>query len=170
MQQESFMQFLQSPNRENFLAIRERIVESDVYDPYSAELMHAHTLIDQGRWQEARTLLTEAMPNLLLSPRAHSMLCFVVRELGDAQGADAHRMIAAACCEGIASTGNGTRDAPYLVLRTTDEYDIVQYFEKSVASQALIQEGDRTFDLIECEDGTTFWFDVTDPFERAGPA
>ena len=75
-------------------------------------------------------------------------------------------LVAATCCEGILATGDGTKEKPYLVTRTSDEYDILQYLDKQFGGQALVSDGDRNFDVMTCSDGTELWFDITDPFKK----
>ena len=161
-----FFEFLQTPDREKFLAVREAVASSETYCPYSNELTQADQCIDQGKFEEARLLVGDAMANLLLSPAAHLTLAIIAKKLGDAKGAEMEGFIAATCVQGILATGDGSRDSPYFVLRTSDEYDVIGYLGKKPKSQALTGDGDRHFDLIHCEDGSELWFDITVPFNK----
>lgn len=66
------------------------------------------------------------------------------------------------CIDCILSTGDGSKDQPYLVLRTSDEYDVLEHLDKKVKQQSLTGNGEKRFDVLECEDGSEYWFDVTD--------
>jgi len=70
--------------------------------------------------------------------------------------------------QGILSTGDGTKQHPYVVTRTSDEYDVLQFLGKELESQSLLEEEDRQYDLLRCKDGSEMWFDVTDPLGRLG--
>jgi hypothetical protein len=108
------------------------------------------------------------MGNLMLSPRAHQLLGFLHHKLGDEQRANMEMMIGIVCVEGILTTGDGSQESPYLVLRTSDEYDVLEHFEKQLQQQSLLHRDGRNFDRIECTDGTTYWFDITDAYNQLG--
>ena len=76
--------------------------------------------------------------------------------------------VAATCCEGILTTGEGSKSQPYLVLRTSDEHDIVRYLDKKFAGQALVHDGDRHLDHVRCDDDFEIWFDITDAYNKLG--
>jgi hypothetical protein len=163
---ELFRQFIESPSRETFLAVRQALVDSDVYSPYSSECESAEQLIDSEQYDAARKRLGEAMPNLLLSPRAHLLLAYVAEKLGDTDAMNAERFFAIRCVEGLVSSGDGTEASPWQVLRTSDEYDVLNYRGRRMAQQALVENGGRRFDLLTCDDGSQLWFEVTEPFAR----
>jgi hypothetical protein len=161
-----FFQFVKSPNRDTYLALHEAVSSSEQYNPYSDEMSSIHELLDQGRYADARTRLSESMPNLLLSPRTHLFLALIAEKTGDEKGAQMERYIAAACAEGILATGAGSKGSPYLVLRTSDEHDVVQYLGKEFARQALINDAARHYDVMTCADGSELWFDITLPYNK----
>jgi hypothetical protein len=161
-----FLKFIQSPSRDTYLAIHEAVSSSDQYSPYSDEMDSIHELLDQGRYEDARSRISESMPNLLLSPRAHLFLALIAEKTGDEKGSQMEKFIAASCAEGIMATGDGSLDRPYIVLRTSDEHDIVDYCGKQFAGQALIDKDTRHFDRISCADGSELWFDITIPYNK----
>lgn len=161
-----FDQFVQSPSREGYLKLRRELVESSAYRPYSDEIRNAEELFSSGKIKEAQKLIQNSKRNLMLSPRAHQFLGFLHHKMGDEQGAQAEMMIAFACLEGILATGDGSEDAPYVVLRTSDEYDVLEYLGKESKKQSLLQLGEKHIDLIECVDGTEYRFDVTDAYNQ----
>ena len=165
---ELFVQFLKSPNKESYTAIREAITASEFYQPYSRELDDIDELMEKGSLDAVKDKIRAAMPNLLLSPRVHLLLSFLAEKQGDSKTAEMEGYIAATCCEGILSTGDGSREAPYFILRTSDEHDLLRYLDKRFTGQSLIHDGDRHFDHITCEDGSDFWIDITSVFGQMG--
>jgi hypothetical protein len=65
---------------------------------------------------------------------------------------------------GILATGDGSADKPYLVSRVSDEYDILRHTKKGMKGQSLRTKGDKSFDVIACQDGQELWFDITAVF------
>lgn len=163
---EQFRSFLQSPNRETYLALRNKIISSESYQPYSDEFEIASELYGEQKLQQARDTLQKSMANLLLSARAHQLLGFLHSKTSDVQAAQAELMIANACVEGILATGNGSVDSPYIVVRTSDEHDVIDHLGKELESQSLSHINNKHLDLIRCKDGTEYWFDITDAFEQ----
>ena len=163
---ELFIRFVQSPNRESFLAVRTAVISSNFYDPYSKDFEEIDELVESGKFDEASEKIAAAMPNLLLSPRAHMISAFLAERSNDQQRTEMEDLISVACCEGILATGDGSKDNPYLVLRTSDEYDVIEYCQQKISGQALINDGEQHFDLMQLEDGTEMWFDVTDAFKK----
>jgi hypothetical protein len=163
---ELFLKFIKSPNRESYMAIRTALISSEQYSPYSNEMESIDELLDAGKLEEAREKLSSSIPNLLLSPRAYMMFSFIEEKLQNEENAEAERYIAATCCEGILATGDGTESNPYIVVRPSDEYDVIQYLGKQVIGQSLIKDSEHSFDLIDCDDGSKLWFDVTDAINK----
>lgn len=157
-----FLKFIKSPNHESYMAIRNELISSEHYNPYSDEMNSIDELLDRGKLEEAREKLSSSMPNLLLSPCAYMKFSFIEEKLQNEENAEMEKYIAAICCEGIITTGDGTRSNPYIVVRPSDEYDVVQYIGKQVKRQSLIKDGEHYFDLIDCDDGSKLWFNVTD--------
>ena len=165
---ELFLTFLDKPTRENFVAVRRAVTMHAGYEPYSNDLQEMNDLYEAKRYAEVRERFRAAVPNLLLSPRAHMLLALAARHLGKDEDFEMERAIYARCLEGIESTGDGSHESPYLVLRTSDEYDLLMAREKQLKQQSLIGDEDRHLDRLECTDGTDLYFDITDPFTRLG--
>lgn len=164
---DEFFAFLESPEDcDVFLRVRAVVIASDDYDPYSRDLDDALDLIDREEFAQADQRLRDAMPNLLLSPRAHMLASIVAGKLGEVKTSDAERYIALACLQGILSTGDGTSAKPYTVLRTSDEYDVLQYLEKQLARQSLHERKGRHLDCLQTTDGEKIWFDIQDAYQR----
>lgn len=163
---ELLFQLIQSPSRENYLAIRASLVASDSYEPYSDEMEKASQLYELSKFEEARDTIRSAIKNLILSPRAHQLLALLLYKLGDTQASQMEMMIGSACIEGILATGDGSEHGPYIVARTSDEYDVIEHHGKQLKQQSLMQRDGKYLDLIECTDGSEFWFDITDAYNR----
>ena len=162
-----FSAFVDSSDRDAFLAVRQQLLSSEHFDPNSDKFELIEELVVDNRFDDAAEQLGQAMPNLILSPRAHLLSALVARKRGDSQSEQTAFKIAAACCQGIISTGEGNRDAPYIVTRTSDEYDVLQFLDKEFKRQTLKLDGQRRFDVMESTDGLEFWFDITEAVIQA---
>ena len=94
------------------------------------------------------------------------MLGFLHSRLGDDQAAQMELMIGHACVEGILATGDGSAENPLIVVRTSDEHDVIEHLEKEFKQQFLTRTGDKHLDLIECKDGFEYWFDITVAYDH----
>jgi len=158
---ELFVTFLQSPDAYNYRQLFTAITESESYDPHSDPLEEVGKLHSEGKTEEALEMLSEAFPNLLLSPTAHQIAGFLHHKLGNEDGANMEMMISRACLEGILASGDGTQESPFEVLRVSDEYDLLQFLEKEMESQSLTEVDGRHFDVMQCKDGSEYWFDIS---------
>lgn len=158
-----FVDFIETPSKETFLAVRETILTSPSYQPYSTELAGLHGLINESDWKAIIDSSKEMLPNFLLSPGYHMAIAKAYKELDKDEGFQAELVITRQCINGIKMTGEGTREQPWLVLRTSDEYDLLGEMGKKSKQQALVEDGGRKLDHQLCEDGTEYYFDVTDP-------
>ena len=68
---ETFLEYLKKPSVENFLAVRQKVAESDRYLPYSNELDVLAATLCAGDPQAAIEYFWRTFPSLLLSPSAH---------------------------------------------------------------------------------------------------
>jgi hypothetical protein len=160
--QETFVAFLTTPTAETFAAVRDLVVNAANYDGYSQDLRKMEDAYQQKRFADVKNAFAQAQPNLLLSPGAHLLLSITLRDEGNAKGSEMERFICFRCVDGIKSTGDGTEEKPYLVLRTSDEYDMLSALDKQFASQHLIHAKGRSYDKMTCVDGSELWFDITD--------
>src|SRR3954451_13572853 len=123
--QEIFVAFLSNPTLDTFRAVREIVVKAANYDGYSHDFRKMEEAYQQKRFADVKSAFAQAQPNLLLSPGAHLLLSMTLKEEGNAKGSEMERFICFRCVEGIKLTGDGTQGKPYLVLRTSDEYDML---------------------------------------------
>lgn len=163
---DTFLEYLQKPTLAKFLAVRKLVLEHPTYEPYSEELEDLDELVDAEDYEGLLMRLPGVLPNLMLSPRLHLMLAYTHRRLGDSQSADMESAVARACIEGILMTGRGNAKEPWLVLRTSDEYDVLMFIDKRMEQQELIEREGRALDHLTCADGKELWFDITDAYAR----
>ena len=157
-------QYLTEPTPERFLDLRAAVAGSPGYAPYSTNPRVAWPLFEEGRFEEAKDLLEGALPGWILNPGIHQMLSFAWHKLGQEETAQYELTVAMALLDAILSTGDGSKDQPYLVLYPADEYDLLAFLEKRSTGQALEKLGDKRYDCQTCQDGTEIWFDVTVPY------
>ena len=161
-----FSEFVDSPTRQTYLALRRALIKHSSYQPYANRLTPLQEKIDAGAWAEMLAIMPTVMPEYLLSPRLHMLASMAHEKLGNEEGAEMERFLWERCIEGIRLTGNGTADQPYLVMRISDEYDLLMAMGTSLKRQELITHNERVCDHMECTDGTSVWFDVTDMQQR----
>ncbi|MBI4748590.1 MAG: DUF4919 domain-containing protein [Acidobacteria bacterium] len=159
---QAFDVYMLAPSAKTFDLLRQTFINSPAYDPYGSDLEEIYSLVDAGKFVSALNNLMALMPNWFLNPRAHILASVLHHKLGDEPAARMEAELSKLILEGILSTGDGSREQPFQVTRTDDEYDVIEFFGKKFGSQALIKEADRSFDNLTCEDGTTVWFNVTD--------
>jgi hypothetical protein len=118
-------------------------------------------LLEQRDWTGALAAARALMPGALLSPAVHLVLAEVHEQLGDHRSAQREARLAQAAVDGILSTGDGTAEAPWSVVRLSDEYDVLRALGTQSHGQQLLTVAGRTIDRHDAGDGTTYDFDVT---------
>ena len=61
----------------------------------------------------------------------------------------------------ILATGDGSREHPYVVSSTNEEYLILEHFNKTLVMQALVDSDEKRMDMMACEDGTAYYFNIS---------
>ena len=163
---EQLAEFIMSPSRELYLELRDVVIASEFYAPYSDEFETAVRLFEEENFDDARETIQNGMPNLILSPRAHHLLSYLHFKAGDKKTAQFEFAFSEACLKGILATGDGSIEKPYLVTRTSDEYDVLEHLGKELTRQALAESEDRRLDVMTCRDGATLSFDITDAYDQ----
>jgi len=159
-----FQCFLEEASPANFLRLRETLAASPDYAPYGAKIADVNKSLARGDLAQARAMLLALMPSYFLNPGVHTVLAYVLDELGDKTGAGVEFDLGKRCLAGILSTGDGSRERPYLILHADDEYDVLVNLAKESRSKALIVDRVRAYDRHDCEDGDAVWFDITIPY------
>lgn len=103
----------------------------------------------------------DLMPGAFLSPSAHAALGAAHAGLGDDARAGAERRTQVLALESIRSTGDGSRERPWSVLRISDQYDVLRADRRVPREQTLLVVGGRSLDRHVCEDGSEAWFEVS---------
>ncbi len=157
-----FDSFLENPTGESFRAMREMLLQQPEYDFQSKALAEVEDLAAEEEFEDVLDRGAEAMPEWLLSPSMHQYLADAAMETGDEDRARSEEYLMKACLRGLAQSGDGTPEQPYLVMHPADEYDLVESLGKEAASQSKAQTGQRSLDRIRCSDGTDLYFDITE--------
>ena len=165
--EDQFIEYLAEPSRDRFLRLRQGVVDDSDFVPYSDDLDEISGLIQNKMFQEALDRVWRSMPNRLLSPRAHMLASVAYGELGKEEECKREKCIYQACISGILSTGDGSKERPYLVTSVSDEHDVLFALEKEFVRQALSnEEGGRRYDVFDLTNGTQLYFDITDCFGK----
>ncbi len=165
MDTDPFAIFLKNPTLERFLELRSHHLQHSGFDPYSREMEQLEPLLSGEKFPEAIEFLKKTIsPNHLLNPGAHLKLAYAHQKNGDMDHAELERAIGKALLEGIRMTGNGSPEKPYLVTRTSDEYDILLVDRLEFSQQSLRERDGKKLDVIQTKTGEELWFDVTDIF------
>jgi hypothetical protein len=161
---EEFLSFLQNPTRDSYIRLADLMVASPDYDPYSNELSSLEHLIETQQFADVMKQIPEVMSRWVLNPRIHMIGSMAASRLGDETTAKMEGMIALGCLRGIEATGDGTRERPFVVCYTADEYDLMMSKDKEAKGQMLVDEGGKACDVMRFEDGSEMWFDITRPY------
>jgi hypothetical protein len=161
-----FQSYVRDPSPEAFAEIRELLVASRYYQPYTTDLLEAGKLLKAQKNAEALACLRKAMPNYLLSARAHTMLAVAANRLGRMKLSADEALASRRCLEGIMQSGDGTREKPYRVLSMADEHDVLRALGKRGGTQEHVTVGKRHLDIHTFPDGSEVAFDVTPCMER----
>jgi hypothetical protein len=160
-----FVKFLQGPTQENFLEVRDAVLADEQFDPYTDAIDGVPKMMEAGDLEEALEVMKNALfPHLVLSPGAHLNIAFLLHKLGREKDAAFEHHISQMLQRAIEATGDGTEAQPYLVTRTSDEYDHLFAHELEAKTQALAKspDGKHEYDVLTTTTGQQIWFDVTD--------
>jgi len=163
---ETFLEYLKKPSVEVFLAVRQKVAESDRYLPYSNELDVLAANLCAEDTQAAIDYFWQTFPSLLLSPSAHMMLSKAYLDLKKENEAEGEKAMGRLILKSILATGKGTKKRPYAVMRVEDERDVLSALKKQAGAQFLVRDKSRVFDLLQCSDGSGVYFDITLMFGR----
>jgi hypothetical protein len=159
---EKLVNFLETPNAENYLAARSVLVDRGNSVRLVAEMQEAECLYRGRQFEALRQLVDDLLPSAALSPRLHYFSAEANRELGHGEEAELAEFMFDACLRGLLATGEGTPQAPYLVAMTSDQYDILRALGLTPYRQKLVERDGKRCDCILCETGEEIWFDVTE--------
>ncbi len=160
---EDFFNFILNTTKENFTKSQKEVFSDKDYNPYSNDLEIIEDLLDKSEFNKA---VEYNNINILLSPRAHFYKNYALEKLNREKDSKSELIFGQKILEGICSTGNGTKEDPYIVTRISDERDVLSYLQEERLSQALVQENGKHLDLLNCKSGNEIYFDITVPYTK----
>jgi hypothetical protein len=164
--QRRFTQFVESPTRENYLAVRDAVLRRTPLPIAAADLAELMRLFDAEAYDELLARIELLPPSKVLSPRIHFLAAEAAEALGDIESGEVERLLFVLCLQGLLATGDGTAAAPYSVCHASDEHDLLEALGCEIAAQALVEREGRLCDRVTCSDGRQVWFDATVLFSR----
>jgi len=141
--------------------LRDAVRRSEGFDPGLDVVAAVGPALSRGAHAEAAELAQGLMPGAFFSPSAHAALAAAHAGLGDDARARAERSLQALAIASIRSTGDGTREHPWSVLRLSDQYDVLRADRRTSRRQTLVTVDGRPLDRHECADGSEAWFDAS---------
>ena len=160
--------FLVKPGKETFAAVQNRIVADRRYDQTARGLDDMLDLYRQKQYRKALDRFQAASPDLALSPQAHFYAARCYEELGQKDLQKKEMSFVRACLAGLLATGDGSPEHPFVVTHASDEYDLLACPLKTESkSQSSTHKKGRWYDVLECANGKTYWFDITQTFGLA---
>ena len=150
--------FVLSPGEETLAPLQAEIMAAANYDPLVRLESVVSPLVDSGNHQGAVDAVWRMLPGVFLSPTAHAMLAHSYDKLGDEKAARRETKFARLALDALMSSGDGTQDAPYQVLRVSDEYDVLRYVQRTSVAQRVVVVDGQGYDVHQCSDGSEVWF------------
>lgn len=143
----------------NLAPLHDVVLAAPTFDRELALHPKALELIKAGDFEGLASWLSSLMPGALLSPSAHRLLALAHAKLGRDADADRERVLARLALDAIRTSGDGSAERPWRVLRTGDEYDVLEAEHKrSDRVETREQEG-TLYDIHTCDDASQVWFE-----------
>ena len=158
--------YLEHSSLERFEQLRAAALAHPAYDPYGSVLREAQGYLSRKRPRAARDLLLRSSSGWVLAPEFHNLLSVAFGLTGNEEEARLEAALARCLLDGILSTGDGSRQRPYLVSCPSDEYAILEALGKQMTSQTLTENDGRMCDVLTTDDGESYWFDIAAAFAR----
>lgn len=159
---DGFAELLRQPTARRYKLLRSAFLESKfASDPVLALAQLAHSFAE-GEFEELPQQVDELMPHAFLSLRLHRIGGMLAIQQNDLARAELHRFAFDAICQAILLTGNGTRNRPWLVTHSSDASELLAARGREVLSQSLVEDENRRYDVLLCDQEQEFWFDLTD--------
>ncbi len=165
MRQKTVFDFVAGPTKENFLKHREMIITNPEYDPDSDDLEIMEQLYADRQYEKLNYYVTV---NVLLSPKAYFLKYISLKQIGNEKAVDSIVFLCHTILNCIEKTGDGTINNPYVIIRISDEKDLLELrLGKKHIQQRFMQDGDKYLDVLTLEDGSEMYFDITDAYLRS---
>jgi hypothetical protein len=167
--QRRLMQFVESPTRETYLAVREAALAETPLPIAATDLATLANLLEAEAYDEVLARIDALPASKVLSPRIHYLAAEAAESLGDVETVELERFLFVVCLRGLLATGDGTRHAPYSVCHATDEHDLLETNGLAPAGQQFVEHAGSLCDVVTCTDGREVWFDVSAVLSRPLP-
>lgn len=156
-----FIRFVEQPAADSYLAARDAMLRIEPGTITAGDLLELNRMLDAGEHDQLLNL-TESLPaSAALSPRVHYFAAEAAAAMGDWDRAELERFMFVVCLKGLLATGDGSEERPYVVCHPSDEADVLDALEKRPACRTMAQLEHAVCNVVECEDETQLWFDVT---------
>lgn len=158
--------YITAPGSAALHSLRTAVQADPTYSASGNHVAEATALLEAGDLDEAEACLSFFRKGGFFNPSTHRLLARVMRAKGREDIAQLEEQLEFFAIKSLLDSGDGTRTRPYVVLRVADEYDVLDLLGRSLERQAVVTEGGRLFDLIECTDGSEVWFELFRAGER----
>lgn len=155
--------YLEHQDLEHLGRLRSAVVGSSTFDPGLNLLAEVTPHMEAGRHREVVDAVTAKMPGAALNPTAHLALSAASEALGEEQAAKRESIMAKVAVSSVLSTGDGSQESPWSVLRVADEYDVMRAKGIAPRAQSSRQVDGRTLDRHETAEGGEVWFVIDRP-------
>lgn len=145
---------------ESLHALRTEVLRSPGYDAGLNLLSEVAELLEDDDYAAVISRVRGHMPGAFFSPAAHALLATSHEALGDTTRASRERRAATLAMESILTSGDGTSDRPWSVLRISDEYDVLRARGRKSTRQTYVTRRGRELDHHRLDDGSEAWFDI----------
>lgn len=153
--------YAEARDEQSLERVRRAVLAADSYTPDLDLAADTAEHRAGGDHQAVVQAVRARMPGAFFSPGAHALLSAAYAMGGDATRARREEATARLAMAAILGSGDGTRERPWVVLRISDEYDVLRAQERTSRRQELLTRAGRALDRHTCGDGTQAWFDVS---------
>jgi hypothetical protein len=156
-----FTRFVEQPTGKNYLAARNAVMRVSRTLVQTTDLLEIAQLLGDRQFAAARARLDNLPPAAALSPRVHLLAADLAEATGDSADMELEHFLFIVCVRGVLATGDGSERSPYSVCQAADEHDVLHALQLQPVSQAIVPRGARTFDVVQCAEARSVWFDLT---------
>ena len=160
--EDAWEEFLHRPTCASFTSVRECVLKEDSFTPSALVLVELSQLLAGEEYTHVLERVEELMPAWAICPRIHFLAGSAAEALDDAEESELCQFLSSTCVDGILSTGDGSRNNPWLVTYPSDAQDCLARLGLSVKSQQLVNDGDAMLDIIQANNDRIYCFDVSD--------
>jgi hypothetical protein len=149
---------LPHPTKENYMRTYRLLCGSSFYNPFSKDVEELESLLNAGNFNGVVQKYKAANPNIILTPQAHLVYAFALKELKEINTSQIFIAAAMSVCEAIRTTGTGTQSSPFIVTHQDSCAGFVEFgLEKDPIS--IRGDAETALQIIKCKDGSEVWFD-----------